>query len=201
MKAIEQHHYILSIPRNLSLIEFAGRTCYKSESKTSESEFIKKLIKMGHYSVLEHLSVTVKLITDRGVSHELVRHRLASYSQESTRYCNYSHEKFGNEITFIEPVYWSRNSVEYAVWHSAMHFAENRYMYLLNSGAKPEEARAILPNSLKTEVVMTANIREWLHIFHLRTSTKAHPQMRSLMLDVLKSFQIHLPTVFEGAEL
>ena len=141
-----------------SLVEAAGRTCYLSErveGDTPES-FIHRLMKRKHWSVLEHATVSVRIICDRGVSHELVRHRLASYSQESTRYCNYSKGKFGNEITVIEPCFWEENSPEYQMWKKACEFSETMYMDLLNEGATPQQARSVLPNSLKTEIVVTS---------------------------------------------
>lgn len=149
----------------LKRIEKAGRVCYKSESNITDNSaerFVAQIIKRGHESVLEHESVTVKIICDRGVSHELVRHRIASYSQESTRYCNYSNDKFGNELTFIRP-----NSVKSdkfdMLWVKAMSEIEKTYFEMLEDGATPEEARSILPNSLKTEIVVTMNLREWRH--------------------------------------
>ena len=131
------------------------------------------IIKRGHEAVLEHCSFTVKFVCDRGVSHEIVRHRLASYCQESTRYCNYGKDQFGSEITVIEPCYLNENTFAYDEWKEACRRAETAYFNLLNWGLSPQEARAVLPNSLKTEVVMTANIREWRHFLRLRTSTGA----------------------------
>lgn len=134
---------------------------------------------------------------DRGISHELVRHRLASFSQESTRYANYSKEKFGQEITVIRPFFWAQDSPQYALWLEAMHTAERVYLAMLASGAKPQEARSVLPNSLKTEIVVTANLREWRHIFRLRCASPAHPQIRQIMLPMLADFHERIPVVFE----
>ncbi|HHV60832.1 MAG TPA: FAD-dependent thymidylate synthase [Clostridiaceae bacterium] len=192
----------------LKRIEKAGRTCYKSEDRiTDESarKFIKGIIKRGHESVIEHCSITVRVICDRGVSHEIVRHRLASYSQESTRYCNYSQDKFSNEITYIKPCFWDENNEEnakkYEVWKNTMEFIEKKYMELLELGAKPEEARSVLPNSLKTEIVMTMNLREWRHFFKLRTSKASHPQMREIAIPLLEKFKELVPVVFDDIQI
>ncbi len=180
-------------------IELAGRTCYKSEDKitaVSAVAFNERILSSGHHSVIEHVNITVKFVCDRGVTHELVRHRLASYSQESTRYANYSKDKFGKEITVIRPLFWSENSFEYAEWHRAMESAEKSYMRLIELGAQPEQARSVLPNSLKTEIVMTCNIREWRHVLMLRCSHAAHPQMREITLQLLSEFNQKLAVLF-----
>ncbi len=180
-------------------LEMAGRTCYRSEGKAGDGtadKFISRLIKSGHESVIEHEKITVRLVCDRGVTHEIVRHRIASYSQESTRYCNYAQDKFGNELTFIKPCFWEEGSAEYALWESSCRAIESDYMKLLEMGAKPEEARSILPNSLKTEIVATMNLREWRHYFRLRTSKAAHPQIREISIPLLKEFQRLLPVIF-----
>ena len=184
----------------LKLLEAAGRTCYKSEEHirdNSAPSFVERIIKSGHLSVIEHISISVRLICDRGVSHELVRHRLAAFSQESTRYANYSKDKFGAEVTFIRPVFWDNNSELYEMWRLAMQQAEATYLAMLKNGASPQQARSVLPNSLKTEVVMTANLREWLHVFALRCHTSSHPQMREVMLPLLLEFSHHIPSVFK----
>jgi thymidylate synthase (FAD) len=183
----------------LMSIERCGRVCYKSEDKTTKFSaigFIEKIIKSGHESVIEHEKITVKITCDRGVSHEIVRHRIASYSQESTRYCNYSQSKFGRELTLIKPCFWSEDSEEYRVWLQTMQIIEENYNKLVDVGAKPEEARSILPNSLKTEIVVTMNLREWRHFFKLRTSNRAHPQMREVAVPLLKHFKEILPVIF-----
>ena len=182
----------------LKLIEQVGRTCYKSEDKIGDKtaeEFIARLIKRGHEAMIEHSMLSVKFIVDRGVSHELVRHRIASFAQESTRYCNYSKEKFGNELTFIRPCFF--DDIKYQRWLCAMSDAQCAYFDLLNSGASPQEARSVLPNSLKTEVVMTANYREWRNFFKLRTAKAAHPQMREVTIPLLRELQSKLPVVFD----
>lgn len=184
----------------LQKLERCGRVCYKSEDKITEGsaeKFIGMILKSGHESVLEHEKLTVKFICDRGVTHEIVRHRIASYSQESTRYCNYSKDKFGNELTFIRPCFWADDSVEYAVWKQAMEEIEKSYVKLISLGAKPEEARSILPNSLKTEIVCTMNLREWRHFFRLRTAERAHPQIREISVALLDELKKRIPVIFD----
>ena len=184
----------------LKRIEKAGRTCYKSEDRiTDESaeSFVRKLIERGHESVLEHESITVRFVCDRGISHEIVRHRIASFSQESTRYCNYSNDRFGHEITFIKPCFLKEGTVAYVLWSTAMHLANIMYSDMLSEGCTPQEARSVLPNSTKTEVVMTANLREWRHFLKLRTAKAAHPQMRELTVPLLKELQERIPVVFD----
>lgn len=184
----------------LSNIERFGRVCYKSEANITDdsaSAFVARIIKSGHESVIEHEKITVKFICDRGVSHEIVRHRIASYSQESTRYCNYAKDKFGKELTFIKPVYWNEGTREYAIWLESMQQSEHHYIEMISMNVPPEQARAILPNSLKTEVVVTMNLREWRHFFKLRTSNKAHPQMREIARPLLIHLKSILPVVFD----
>ena len=183
----------------LRSIERAGRVCYKSEEKMNKDSargFIERIIKSGHESVIEHEKITVKIICDRGISHEIVRHRIASYSQESTRYCNYSHDKFGNELTFIKPVFWEEGSEEYGIWMRQMQEVEDCYNKMIAMGVKPEQARSILPNSLKTEIVMTMNLREWRTFFKVRTTAQAHPQMREISIPIMNRFKELLPAVF-----
>ncbi|MBQ7106578.1 MAG: FAD-dependent thymidylate synthase [Clostridia bacterium] len=184
----------------LKKIEKIGRVCYKSEEKITESSakiFIKKIIESGHESVIEHEKITVRVICDRGVSHEIVRHRIASYSQESTRYCNYSSDKFDNQLTFIKPCFWEESSNEYKKWKEQMLGIEKSYNELISCGATPQEARSILPNSLKTEIVITMNLREWRHFFKLRTSKRAHPQMREIAIPMLEGFKKIIPIIFD----
>lgn len=184
----------------LKHIEQCGRTCYKSENKITEEScraFVKSIINRGHEAVLEHFNVTVKFICDRGVSHEIVRHRLASYCQESTRYCNYSKDSFDSEITVIEPLFLTPDTFGYDEWKEACQTAEGAYFNLLEWGCTPQEARAVLPNSLKTEVVMTANLREWRHFFRLRCAKAAHPQMREIAIPLCKELQKKLPIIFD----
>ena len=192
----------------LKKIERIGRTCYKSEGNITEDSaerFVKSIIARGHESVLEHVSISVRVICDRGVSHEIVRHRIASYSQESTRYCNYSKDKFGNEVTFIKPCFWNDENVhrafEYKLWKSECERIEQTYFTLIRNGATPQEARSILPNSIKTEIVMTMNLREWRHFFKLRCDKAAHPQMREVANMILDIFKEKLPVIFRDLEV
>ncbi|GHV41523.1 thymidylate synthase [Clostridia bacterium] len=202
MKTIQPSATIISkldYEETLRLVELAGRVCYKSEDKIKEDsaeKFIAAIIKRGHESVIEHVSVTARFVVDRGVSHEIVRHRLASFSQESTRYCNYAQDKFGSELTFIKPSFYAENSLQYASWERAMVSAEKSYFELLSLGATPEQARAVLPNSVKTELFMTANMREWRHFFKLRTGNAAHPQMREVAEELLSAFKQGFPVFF-----
>ena len=189
----------------LKKIERIGRTCYKSEGNITEDSaerFVKSIIDRGHESVLEHVSISVRVICDRGVSHEIVRHRVASYSQESTRYCNYSNEKFGEELTFIKPCYWDEDSDSMKLWEVTMGIIENTYQCLIKQQkATPQEARSILPNSLKTEIVMTMNLREWRHFFKLRCAKAAHPQMREIAYLILDTFKKEIPVIFDDIEV
>jgi len=197
MQIVEQNWSWMQKPANaLELIEKAGRTCYKSDDRISpgtSEKFARMLMKQGHESVIEHAVASVRFITNRAITHELVRHRLASYSQESTRYVRYD----GN-MEFIRPVWWEDwTTAEQESWKRAMQSAEDEYRFLLNSGSRPEQAREVLPNSLKTEIVTTANLREWRHIFRLRCNKAAHPQIRSLMTDCLKGFHREIPVIFD----
>ena len=203
MRVIKAHAKIEFAPPTdelLAHLERCGRTCYKSEdriTKDSAERFIKGIVRSGHESVLEHVSVTVRFVVDRGVSHELVRHRIASFSQESTRYCNYG--KTG-EITFIEPIDLCKNVKAYNGWMDSRLQAEEAYLNMLKEGCPPEIARAVLPNSVKTEVVMTANLREWRHFFKLRalgTNGKPHPQMLEVTIPLLEEFKKRIPAVFD----
>lgn len=200
MKIIKASAEIMAFTPDLELIiEQAGRVCYKSEDRItygSAVKFIERLQESKHESVLEHGAITVRFVCDRGVSHELVRHRLASFSQESTRYCNYGKDKFGSEITVIEPCFWEKGDKKWQQWLEACHHTELRYFNLLAEGATPQEARSVLPNSLKTEVVVTTNPREWLHIFKLRCSPQAHPQMREVMIPLQAEFAEKWPAIF-----
>jgi len=187
----------------LKRIEQCGRVCYKSENKITEesaAKFVAGLIKRGHEAMLEHCSFTVKFIVDRGISHELVRHRIASFAQESTRYCNYSKEGFGGEITVIKPCFLDEHSAGFGTWEIACRQAEKAYFDLLDWGCTPQEARSVLPNSLKTEVVMTCNLREWRHFFKLRAadvSGAAHPQMKEVTRPLLAELKKLIPVVFD----
>lgn len=182
----------------LQRIEEAGRVCYQSESTGDSAKFVETLIKKGHHSVLEHVSISIRLIVDRGVSHELVRHRLAAYSQESTRYCDYDKD----DIEYIKPFWYAKADL-----HTRYTFndflAENEVIYksLRTQGLSPQEARAVLPNCLKTEMIMTANVREWRHILSLRTSKAAHPDIRYIMGKVLLKFKSTYAVLFDDIVL
>lgn len=187
----------------MRMVEYIGRKCYKSEGNITEDSydgFIRKLISKGHEAMIEHGSFSVCFIVDRGVSHELVRHRLASWAQESTRYCNYSKEKFGRELTFIRPFFFDKDSTEFDAWKVSMELAEKMYMQILDSGKSPQEARSVLPNSLKTEVVMTANFREWRNFFKLRADAPAHPQMKQVVKPLLGELIDLCPSIFGDFE-
>ncbi len=204
MKIIEPSIEVLtpvdpdSIAAMMARLERAGRVCYKSENKItadSAAKFVRGLIARGHLSVIEHESLSVRIICDRGVSHELVRHRLASYSQESTRYVNYK-----DGLTVVRPCFWEPRSHEFYLWQTAMLDIEEHYQILIDSGASPQEARCVLPNSLKTEIVMTANLRQWRHILAQRLGAGAHPQMRQIANMILAEFKEILPDVFGDLE-
>ncbi len=195
----------------LKKIEKIGRVCYKSEERITEDsaeKFIRNLLTRQHESVIEHESVTVRMICDRGVTHEIVRHRIASYSQESTRYCNYAGDKFDNQITVIDlasgfsyDLSNENDKAKYEVWTTAMKQAEQAYFRMLELGATPQEARAVLPNSLKTEIVVTMNLRSWRNFFRLRVDSHAHPQMREVAQILYKEFADKLPVFVSGLEI
>ena len=228
MKVIKPGYEMLRFnpQEDIWLIERAARNCYKSEDRIGEKSaegLIRRLVESGHEAMLEHSQMSVLFTVDRGVSHEMVRHRLCSFAQESTRYCNYSKDKFGNEITVIEPVFYKDIPEEektvirevfdnerkepydfevtdlhrrYANWYTSCTVAESGYFNLLKLGATPQEARAVLPNSLKTEIVVTANLREWRKIFQLRTAKDAHPQIVEVMTPLLEEVRRSIPFMF-----
>ena len=224
MKLIKPYAEILTpIDGNevLKTIEKVARTCYKSEDLITDDSakvMVSNLLKRGHEAMIEFYDITVKFVCDRGVSHELVRHRMASYAQESTRYCNYSNEKFGNELTFIIPSCSSLSEGKYGYSlfngamtlheyneksHTNMRFlmtlghCEHNYLDLLSSGWTPQQARQVLPNALKTEVNMKCNLREWRHFFKLRCAPAAHPQMRELTIPLLEKMHDLVPIIFD----
>ena len=200
----------------LKFLELCGRVCYKSEdliTDDSAKSLITAIVKRGHESVLEHVSMSVRFVCDRGVSHELVRHRLCAFSQESTRYCDYSKDKFNKEITFIIPpwvdvkegVYKLNGTTPFSLesdwganncWFHSLLVSEIRYFSMLKEWS-PQQARSVLPNSLKTEIIVTANLREWKHIFRLRTAKEAHPQMAELMRPLLDEFKTIFPIIYD----
>lgn len=204
--------------RELQYIEKIGRVCYKSEDYITEDgesakKFVAMLIRNGHEAMIEHSFLSVKFTVDRGVSHELVRHRIASFAQESTRYCNYAKDKFGAECAFIdlEPGIMLDNKMKkmsaeeialvLAEWKSAMEDAERHYMRLLELGATPQIARAVLPNSTKTEITVSANYREWRNFFKLRVPADVHPQMREVTIPLLKELKGMIPVIFDDIEV
>lgn len=192
--------------KELQHIEKIGRVCYKSEDKITEDgesakKFVKMLIGRGHEAMIEHSILSVKFTVDRGISHELVRHRIASFAQESTRYCNYSDDKFDNGVTFIKPFFLKEDRYgdwnNYDTWKSCMNDCEQAYLELLAGGITPQEARSVLPNSTKTEITITANYREWRNFFKLRTAKEAHPQMREVTIPLLAELKEKLPIIFD----
>ena len=227
MKFISQSHVIEHVtPDVLQHIERAGRTCYKSEDRItpdSAAAFVRRLITSHHESVIEHASMTVRFVTNRGVTHELVRHRLGSSSQESTRYVRYE----GHDMMLVAPVWCDELELEQArgtalamdgyireatdmllhasnqidVFVASGILSEFAYLRLLSLGWTPQQAREVLPNSLRTEIVVTANMREWRHIFRERTSRAAHPQMRALMVGLLADAKIRVPIIFDDLEV
>lgn len=207
MKIIDPSVELINSPSYataLNTLEIAGRTCYQSEGKMTDDsaeDFIRRIIRRGHESVLEHVCVTVKFTCDRGVSHEIVRHRIGAYSQESTRYCNYSGDKFGNEITVILPDYWKKNDKQLNLWLDVCDWAERQYMHMLELGASPQEARSVLPNSLKTTLIATYNLREWRHFLRLRCAPDAHPQMQQVAKMALEQLRAWGPVFFEDLEV
>ena len=191
---------VTSTPSALQVIERIGRICYKSEDKItvdSAEKFVRRIVKSGHHSVIEHANLSVIFICNRGVTHELVRHRLAAYSQESTRYCDYSSEKFGREIAVVVPYGLEQGTVQYGAWREGVNYAEQCYFRMLDAGCKPQIARSLLPISVKTEIGMTANFREWRHVITLRTSKAAHPAIRLLINKVKDWFQENYPVIIE----
>lgn len=191
----------------LNKIERIARTCYKSEGKIKEgsaAKMVAALIRSGHEAMIEHASLTIKFVVDRGVSHEIVRHRMASFAQESTRYCNYFKDDFGSECTFIIPDYIQYKSKAWDMWVEQMKAAEKTYFNLLDFGLSPQEARCVLPNSTKTEIIMTANLREWRHFFKLRaagTTGKPHPQMLEVAVPLLAELKEFVPVIFDDIEV
>ena len=187
----------------LKHIERCARVCYKSEDRITDGsaeKMVAALIRSGHEAMLEHYSFTVKFICDRGIANELVRHRIASFAQESSRYCCYAKDKFGKELTFINPCFWEPDSDNYARWFHEMDEAEKTYLAMIEDGATPEQARDILPISIKTEIVMTANLREWRHFFKLRAEEvtgKPHPQMLEITIPFLNELKQKIPVVFD----
>ena len=210
MKIVPQHHSVIApfhldqeaVTRLYQQIETAGRTCYKSQlaiTEDSARQFVKKLTENRHEAILEHASITVRFVTSRAVSHELVRHRMASFAQLSQRYVNYSKEKFGHAIPFVRPTNISPGSRADELFLQACQSCEDAYFSLLTEGCPPEDARSVLPNATAPEIVVTATLRDWRHILSLRaagTTGKPHPDMQALMLPLLIDFRAMMPEVF-----
>lgn len=204
MKIVKQsHEWITPLNRDITLkrIEQIARTCYKSENAIkpgSAEKMVAMLCKNHHYAMIEHISLSCKFITDRGVANEIVRHRIGSYAQESTRYCNYSKDKFDNQITVIDHGY---TGVARGHWLDLCHESEVYYQLMIESGATAEQARDVLPLCLKTEIVCTWNLREWHEVLRLRTAKDAHPAIRELMIPVLRELQEVYPEIFNDIEV
>ena len=186
----------------LKRIEQAARTCYRSEGKITEDgesakKLVERLVDSGHYAMLEHSQLSVEFTCDRAIAMEIVRHRIPSYAMESTRFCSYNNDRFGNEITVIEPFFYNNRPLEYETWKISCSMAEKSYFELLKLGSTPQEARSVLPNSLATRIVVTANFREWRHIFKMRTAPDAHPQIREIMVPLLNNIRKKIPIVFD----
>lgn len=183
----------------MMIIERAGRTCYKSESKGEPGKFINGIVKRGHESVIEHSAITVEFDTDRACSMEMIRHRVAAYSQESTRYVNYSKK----DIQYVEPIEFTDRvddtgyNMLYDIWQTECEQNAKAYNQLLNAGAQPQEARAVLNNSLRTTIVATYNLREWRHVFKLRCAKEAHAHIKEIMIPLLLDFQKRFPGMFD----
>lgn len=211
----------------ISKIATVARTCYKSESSSTpdkDKKLVENLVKLGHEAMLEFFDITVKFTCSRSIANEIIRCRLASYAQESTRYCDYSKDKFDHDITYIIPSELNIPEGKYTNWDNdwcdvselkllypevdnlddatncflqSIKNSEYYYFMLLDRGWKPQQAREVLPHALKTELNMKANLREWRHFFSLRCSTKAHPDIRLLALDLLNQFHNLIPIVFD----
>ena len=183
-------------------IERACRTCYRSEGKITDDSYknlINNCITRGHESVLEHEKVTVRIYSDIGSYKDLTRHRFASFSVESTRYCSYDKDKYGNEIAFINPVYIEDKEM-YKVWEKTMQEIEKNYIKMKKLGATTDMCRELLPHSTAGEYTMTANIREWKHILSLRTTKYVHPSIRQVLIPLLKYFKEEMPEIFGNIE-
>lgn len=226
MKLIKPYTEILTPINGLEIlqtIEKVARTCYKSEDKITEGsaeKMIQMLISRGHEAMIEFFDITIKFVCDRGVSHELVRHRIASFAQESTRYVNYSKGQFGGHLTYIIPEWLNLKEGEYntvqevisahslkddnndiGVYAFSLLNSERNYLGLISEGWQPQQARSVLPNSLKTEINVKMNLREWRHFFKLRTALAAHPQMRELTIPLLKELQSKIPIIFDDINI
>ena len=200
MKIIQPSYEILTSIRRedvLKHLENCGRTCYKSEDKITDDsagKFVEKIVKRNHLAMIEFYDVQVRFVHNRGFTHEMVRHRLCSYAQESTRYCDYS-----GELTVIDP-WWRKNFsndfTAYLTWKVQMRQSETAYKDLREKGLSPQAARGVLPLDIKTEIVVKTNLREWKHIFELRCAEAAHPDMRRVMIPLRDEIKKQLPEIF-----
>ena len=211
---IVESSFEIKYPRNeadwlfeAQMIEEAARNCYKSQDKitpTSYKDILRTLMQNEHFAMIEFGNFICRIITDRGVTHELVRHRIASYAQESTRFCNYGKDKFGKEITVVIPHGIKRvtedstdeEKEKYINWHTPCKIAEKSYFDLLEKEVKPQIARSVLPTSLKTEIYFKCNWTELLHIFKMRCSEKAHPDIRNIFIAIREKCAKYMPEVF-----
>ena len=183
-------------------IERACRTCYRSEDKISEESYknlLTNCLNRGHESVLEHEKITVRIYSDIGIYKDLTRHRFASFSVESTRYCSYNKDKYGNEIAVVNPVYMEDKEV-FETWKKAIEDMEKAYMKMKELGASTDMCREVLPHSTAAEYTMTANIREWKHILELRTTNHVHPAIRQVLIPLLLLFKEQMPEIFGDIE-
>jgi thymidylate synthase (FAD) len=208
-------HKLASWEDMLKHLEVIARTCYKSEEKITENsyaKFLRGIIDRGHEAMIEHVGFSVKFTVDRGVSHELVRHRIASFAQESTRYCNYSQDKFGAEVAHIDlaggialdtkmhAMSYEQIMAVLAEWQIACEDAERHYFRMLELGATPQIARSVLNNSTKTDIWITMNLREWRHFISLRADKPAHPQMREVVVPLFTQLKGECPLIFGDIE-
>ena len=205
MKIIEPKIYVEDYDgiKIMKRLERACRTCYKSENLITEDSYkhlLTNCLNRGHESILEHEKISIRMICDIGVYKDLTRHRFASFSIESTRYCNYGKDKFDNEIKFIKPVHIEEGTENYKIWEDTMKYIEKQYMEMGEAKATPDQMRMLLPHSTAAEVCMTANIREWRHILSLRCSKMTHPAVRQLLIPLLLKFKKDMPELFENVE-
>ena len=210
MKIIDPTFEYISAPTRVAAYEIiatAMRNCYRAELNAmpaTDEQMVEKAVRLKHLSLLEFVDVAVNITCDRGVTHELVRHRLCSFAQESTRYCSYNGEKFGRELTFVRPSWVVKDpecvadtSGKYQDWLAHMYSSEKAYMAMLDHGASGQEARSVLPNSLAAKIAVKANLREWIHIFRMRCDVPAHPDMRAIMIPLMLSMLDLYPVVFQ----
>ena len=186
----------------LKRIEEIARTCYRSEDKItadgkSAEQIVKALVNAGHWAMLEHATISMRYVSNIAAYKDLTRQRMASYAVESTRWCSYNKGKFGSEIKFLDPIEIPKDTIKYQVWLNAMQQAEKNYMDLASMGAKPDELSLVLPQSTAAEFVITANLREWAHIFGLRAVGHSRPCVREIMIPTLQLFHREIPIVFD----